>query len=318
MRKKRVLYISVSVIILLFIIDIIASFYFYHLAIARNQKDFLQGNEDLEVSAQALDEMLEGDWRDWVREQNFETWNMTSYDGLKLQGYYLPAKKETNKTVIFAHGYLGRGLDMGMFGQHYYEELGYNMFTADLRGHGESEGDYIGFGWHDRLDYVDWIHRVIEEQGEDAEIVLHGVSMGAATVLMASGEKLPNNVKAIVADSPYTSVYDMFAYQMDRMFHLPSFPLLPSTSAVTKVRAGYGLKEASAVEQVKKTDIPILFIHGSADTFVPTRMSEALYAQTNSDKELIIFDGAGHGEAFVTHKEDYIEKLHEFLHNRNL
>src|SRR5690625_5547217 len=111
---------------------------------------------------------------------------MISYDGLQLKGYYLPAKESTNKTVVFAHGYLGRARDMGLFGEYYYENLGYNIFTADARGHGASEGDYIGFGWHDRLDYVDWIQMIIEKVGPQAEIVLHGLSMGAATVLMTS------------------------------------------------------------------------------------------------------------------------------------
>ncbi|MFU0788730.1 alpha/beta hydrolase [Virgibacillus proomii] len=311
--KKKWIRIGIGFIVILLVIDIIVSFYFYRLAIARNEKDFLQGNNDLEVSAEALDEMLEGDWRDWVRNQNFTRWEIMSFDGLQLQGYYLKAKKETNKTVIFAHGYLGRATDMGMFGQYYYENLGYNVFTADLRGHGESEGDYIGFGWHDRKDYVDWINKVIKEQGENTEIVLHGVSMGAAAVLMTSGEKLPDNVKAIVADSPYTSVYDMFDYQMERMFHLPAFPLLPSTSIVSKIRAGYGLQEASAVKQVEKAKVPILYIHGNADTFVPTRMSKELYEHTNSPKEIVTFDGAGHGEAFVTHKDEYIKRLNQFL-----
>src|SRR5699024_10661829 len=101
-------------------------------------------------------------------------------------------------------------------------------------------------------DYVDWTNMVVDKLGSDAEIVLHGVSMGAATVLMASGEDLQGNVKAIVADSPYTSVYDMFAYQMKRMYHLPDIPFLPSTSLVTKMRAGYSLTEASALDQAKK------------------------------------------------------------------
>lgn len=313
LKKKRWIRIGLGLLAILLIIDVVASFYFYNLAIARNEKDFLQDNSDLEVSAEALDEMLQGNWRDWVRDQDFENWEMTSYDGLQLQGYYLKAEEETTKTVIFAHGYLGRATDMGMFGQYYYEELGYNMFTADLRGHGNSDGDYIGFGWHDRLDYLEWINKVIEEQGEDTEIVLHGVSMGAAAVLMASGEDLPDNVKAIVADSPYTSVYDMFNYQMGRMFHLPAFPMLPSTSVVTKIKAGYSLQEASALEQVKKSETPILYIHGNGDTFVPTQMSKELYENTKSKADMIIFDHAGHGEAFVTHKERYIDKLTSFL-----
>ncbi|WP_042224445.1 alpha/beta hydrolase [Oceanobacillus manasiensis] len=314
MKKKRVIGIGIGILSILLIIDIVASFYFYNLAIERNVKDFLQGNTDLEVSAEAMDVFIEGDWREWVDDQEFEQWEMTSYDGLDLKGYYLPAEEQTNKTVVLAHGYLGNARDMGLYGQYYYEELGYNIFTADMRGHGNSGGDYIGFGWHDRLDYLDWMDRIVTETGEDTEIVMHGVSMGAATVLMASGEEeLQPNVKAIVADSPYTSVYDMFDYQLGRMFHLPAFPILPSTSAVTKMKAGYSLKEASALDQVKKADVPILYIHGNADTFVPTKMTEDLLENTNSDAEMITFDGAGHGEAFVTQKERYVTRLNEFL-----
>src|SRR5699024_8940924 len=190
---------------------IFAGFYFYSLAVERNVKDFLQGNEDLEVSAEAMDVFIEGDWWDWVRNQEFENIEMKSYDNLTLQGYLLEAKEPTNKVVVMAHGYLGNAKQMGLYGQYYYEELGYHFFTADLRGHGQSEGDYIGFGWHDRLDYVDWLDVIIEKFGPDTEIVLHGISMGAATVLMTSGEDLPNNVKAIIADSPYTTAYDLFA-----------------------------------------------------------------------------------------------------------
>ncbi len=275
MKRKKWVKIGIGLLIVLLIIDIGASVYFYQLAIDRNEKDFLQGNEDLEVSAETKEVLLEGDWRTWVNQQNFDEWTMTSHDGIDLKGYFLEADKPSNKVVVMAHGYLGNAMDMGLFGQYYYEQKGYNIFTADARGHGASGGDYIGFGWHDRLDYVDWIKRIIAEYGEDTEIILHGVSMGAATVLMTAGEELPDNVKAVIADSPYTSVYDLFAYQMDRMFHLPSIPFLPSTSAVTQLRAGYSLKEASALDQVRKAEVPILYIHGNADTFVPTRMSKS-------------------------------------------
>ncbi|MFD2761660.1 alpha/beta hydrolase [Lentibacillus juripiscarius] len=315
MKRKKWVKIGIGLLIVLLIIDIGASVYFYQLAIDRNEKDFLQGNEDLEVSAETKEVLLEGDWRTWVNQQNFDEWTMTSHDGIDLKGYFLEADKPSNKVVVMAHGYLGNAMDMGLFGQYYYEQKGYNIFTADARGHGASGGDYIGFGWHDRLDYVDWIKRIIAEYGEDTEIILHGVSMGAATVLMTAGEELPDNVKAVIADSPYTSVYDLFAYQMDRMFHLPSIPFLPSTSAVTQLRAGYSLKEASALDQVRKAEVPILYIHGNADTFVPTRMSKKLYENTKSDAELLTVDGANHGEPFVVAKEKYIDKVNEFLNN---
>src|SRR5699024_6566432 len=215
---------------------------------------------------------------------------MTSYDGMEFRRVLFRSKEPSHKLVVFAHGYLGRASDMSLFGEYYYEELGYNIFTADSRGHGNSEGEYIGFGWHDRLDYVDWIHLLLEKLGPDTEIVLHGLSMGAATVLMTSGEELPDNVKAIVADSPYTSVHDLFSYQMKQMFKLPSCPLLNSTSDVTKLRADYGLKEASALKQVKTADIPILYMHGNADTFVPTDFSRELYENTKGAAELVTFD----------------------------
>lgn len=304
-----------GIIAVLLLIDIGVSIYFYNLAIARNVKDFLQGNADLEVSAEAMDVFLEGDWRSWVDEQDFEQWELTSYDDLKLQGYYLPAKEPTNKTVVFAHGYLGRARDMGLFGEYYYEELGYNIFTADARGHGASEGDYIGFGWHDRLDYVDWIQMIIDTLGPETEIVLHGLSMGGSTVLMTGGEELPFNVKAIIADSPYASVYDIFSYQMKRMFHLPSFPILNTTSLVTKIKAGYSLKEASAIDQVEKAKVPILYIHGEEDTFVPTEFTYGLYKETNSPAEMMTVEGAGHGEAIVLARDEYIEKMSNFLNN---
>lgn len=313
MKKKKWLKIVLGLLSVLFIINIIASFYFYNLAIDRNQKDFLQGNEDLEVSAEAMEVFLDGGWRTWVDNQNFDEWTMTSYDGLELKGYFLEAKEPTNKVVVMAHGYLGDAMDMGLYGKYYYEELGYNIFMADARGHGESEGDYIGFGWHDRIDYMDWINRVVKKYGEDTEIVLHGVSMGAATMLMASGEELPDNVQAIVADSSYTSVQNMFAYQMDRMYHIPAFPVLPSTSLVSKMKAGYSFTEASSLKQVKKAEVPILYIHGNADTFVPTKMAQKLYENTKSEAEIMIVDDAGHGEAFATKKEKYVEKLNSFL-----
>lgn len=312
-KGKKFFKISIGIIVVLFIINTVASFYFYSLAIERNVKDFLQGNADLEVSAEAMDVFLDGDWRTWVREQNFEQWEMVSDDDLALQGYFLEAKEPTNKVVVTAHGYLGRASDMGLFGEYYYEELGYHFFTADLRGHGESEGDYIGFGWHDRLDYIAWINTIIDKFGPDTEIVLHGLSMGAATVLMASGEELPENVKAIVADSPYTDVYNLFAYQMKRMFHLPAIPILPSTSLVTKMKADYSLKEASALDQVEKATIPILYIHGNEDTFVPTNMAIELYENTNSEVDILTIDGAGHGEGFVIEQELYVKKLNDFL-----
>lgn len=313
MKRKRLLGVTVAVIAVLLVIDVFAGNYLYNMVIKRGPKDFLQGNADLEVSAETMDVFLAGDWRDWMREQEFERMEMKSFDGLTLQGYYLPAKEPTNQTVFFAHGYLGNAFDMGLYGEYYYEELGYNLFIPDLRGHGKSEGDYYGFGWDDRLDIVDWIDILIARDGVDTEIVLHGLSMGAGAVLMASGEELPEQVKGIIADSPYTSVYDMFAYQMKRMYKMPPFTVLPMMDLVTKVRSGYSLIDASALKQVQKATVPILFIHGAEDTFVPYTMSELLVEATGSASELVVFPDANHGESIVLHQDAYYDVVNEFL-----
>ncbi|CAM3276846.1 alpha/beta hydrolase [Filibacter tadaridae] len=307
-----------KVVILFFavflVFQIIGSFFFYGLAVKRGPKEFLQENADLEVSNQAMDLFLKGDWIDWVAAQKFERLTLPSRDGLKLSGYYLPASKPTDKLVILTHGYLGNAKQMGLFGQYYHKELGYNIFMPDARGHGKSEGDYYGFGWPDRLDLIDWTELLVKKLGDDTEVAYHGLSMGAATVLMASGEEeLPGQVKAIIADSPYESVYQLFAYQMSRMFHLPAFPLLDSTSVLTKIRAGYSFREASALKAVEKANVPILYIHGESDTFVPTEMAENLYQHTSSDAELLLVPKANHGESFALAKEEYKMKMDHFL-----
>lgn len=148
-----------------------------------------------------------------------------SEDGLELVGYYIPANTITTKTVILAHGYSSKGKDMGGFAAFYYDKLGYNVLMPDDRGHGASKGDYIGFGWPDRKDYLLWIRKIVDKVGEEGQIALHGISMGGATVMMISGEALPEQVKVIIEDCGYTSVYDQLAYQLERMYKLPTFPI---------------------------------------------------------------------------------------------
>ena len=145
------------------------------------------------------------------------------------------------------------------------------------------------------------------------QIALHGLSMGAATVMMVSGETLPSQVKAIIEDCGYTSASDQLAYQLKRMYNLPVFPLLPATSVVTQIKAGYSLYEASALKQIEKNTRPILFIHGDEDRFVPTGMVWELYEACTSEKELYLVKGAGHGHAYGTDRDTYIQKVGDFL-----
>ena len=301
-----------------FIVVLVAGFYFYDISVARTKKTFLAQDAALkksvvvnaEITLQKSSSELIDD-PDWLSRQSYEMVDIMSYDGLKLKGYYIGAESPSMKTVILSHGYSSQGLWMGLYAK-LYHMMGYNVLMPDSRGHGSSQGNYIGFGWVDRKDYLKWIDYVIKKTGTDVQIVLHGVSMGGATVLMTSGESLPSNVKAIVSDCAYTSVKDELSYQMMRMYHLPSFPLLNATSLITKVKAGFTFGEASALKQVKKSKTPTLFIHGGNDEFVPTSMVNELFEACSSEKELFIVPGAGHGAALTADPEGYASKVKDF------
>jgi len=333
MKKfKNIVLILILIFIVLFLIfSISGGFYFYHLAIARNDKSFLfksSSSNDSDVSDSSDAEDSTSSYAAeasaaaksytksaaWLEKTGYEQVTIQSVDGLKLTAYYIAASVPTTKTIILAHGYNSSGKDMADFAQFFYEDLGYNVLLPDTRGHGLSEGDYVGFGWPDRLDYLKWIDWTIEKVGQNAQIGLLGVSMGGATVMMVSGENLPAQVKAIIEDCGYTSVADELAYQLKQMFQLPAFPLVLSTSIITEIRDGYNFYESSALEQVKKAKVPMLFIHGDADTFVPTYMVNELYENCGSkDKSLWIVPGAFHAMSFTVDPDGYETKISEFL-----
>jgi hypothetical protein len=310
MKKMKLKFILPILIITLLIVDVIASFYFYNIAVARTSKEFLSASDDLEHYGTIP---VVNPINTWFNEQGFKDVSIESEDGLDLHGYYLEAEEITTKTAIIVHGYSGKSKDMASYAKFYHETLGYNVLMPDNRGHGLSEGDYIGFGWIDRGDYLGWIDYILKTVGEEAEIILHGVSMGGATVLMTSGEDLPTNVKAIVSDCAYTSVKAELSYQLKRMYNLPSFPIIESTSLLTKLKAGYFFSEASALDQVAKSNTPTLFIHGDADTFVPFEMVYELYENCSSEKDILIVQGAEHGTAYRSNKIGYETKVTDFI-----
>ena len=213
---------------------------------------------------------------------------INSFDNLKLHGYKI--KNNSSK----------------------YYTLGYNLLMPDLRGHGKSEGNYIGMGWHDRLDILKWIEFILKEDKE-AEILLHGVSMGAATVMMVSGEDLPPNVKVIIEDCGYTSAKNQLSYKLKSMFKLPSFPFINLCSLICKIKANYFISEASAIKQVEKSKVPILFIHGDKDKFVPFYMLNKLYDACKAPKDKLIVKEAGHAKSEKIATDIYWDKVINFI-----
>lgn len=311
MKKKRLFGICLGIISVIIIISLgLVGNYFYNLALNPNTpKDIVFGTP--EEAAATSGQVLDVDISWLLNDSNYTDEYITSQDGLKLHSYHVKNQSSSNKWVITVHGYTSEGINMSSYAKKYYDN-GYNVLIPDLRSHGLSEGDYIGMGWNDRLDIISWINYILNED-PNADIVLHGISMGAATVLMTSGEEIPSNVKVIIADCGYTSVWDEFAYQLDDLFSLPEFPILNVSSIVSKIRAGYFLGEASSIEQVKKSKTPILYIHGDQDDFVPYYMMEELYNATSSEKEMLTIKGAEHAKASEVDPETYWTTVNNFI-----
>jgi len=285
-----------------------ASYYFYEMAIATNPKPFLSNNRDLSDEMVRL--MQPG--QTWIKEQPLELIEVKAHDGLTLRGHYLPPLVPSDRIVILVHGYGGVGTDLAGFA-YLYHQAGFHVMMPDNRGHGKSDGNYIGFGWHDREDCLRWTEYLVARLGRESAIFLHGVSMGGATVLMTSGELLPPQIKGIISDCAYTSVNAVLAYQMKRMYRLPHFPFLTMTSILTKLKAGYFFSEASALKQVKRATVPILFIHGGADTFVPTSMVYELYQACPTEKELVVIPNAAHAMAYFEDPDTYDTVVERFV-----
>jgi uncharacterized protein len=313
--KKKIILIASGTFLAIFIGLIAAGNYFYNVAINRSQESVdLHGGGESVTAAKLLSEEEEQKKLEeiiaWTEKQTFEMVEIKSEDGLKLKARFLKNDQPSGKAVILAHGYKGNSEQMPGITKFYYEQ-GYDILKPDARGHGLSEGDYIGYGWHDRKDYVQWSEFLAEKAGADV-IFLHGFSMGAATVLMASGEKLPEQVKGIIADSGYTTVLEELSHQLKYLYNLPAFPVMQVTSVITNIRAGYTFAEASALDSVEKNRLPLLIIHGDKDALVPTEMGKRIFEIAKSDKELWIVPGAGHTEAYTIAEQEYQEKLKAF------
>ncbi|WEE36383.1 alpha/beta hydrolase [Lactiplantibacillus paraplantarum] len=251
----------------------------------------------------------------WYLKQPKQQWMIQSFDGLNLVATYIPNPKMVGRLAILAHG-LGHSREQMIPYARIFMSLGYDVLMPDARAFGDSQGHTIGYGWLDRLDYERWITMALDQLGLDIDIVLMGISMGAATVMVTSGEPLPDNVKAIVEDSGYADLYDEAKFRLTHKFHLPAYPIMPVANRLAHVRAGYGFKDGRILQRVMAGGLPILMIHGSKDQTVPVRNAHTLYDQLPQQKGLYIDSDARHVEAIRTHPDRYQEVLDEFLHEQ--
>ncbi len=290
-------------LVLATLISVGASFYFFHVAQVREDKSFINDGPRSELNPLHQSEIA------FDKLKAEKRW-MTNR-GKRQVAFYLPANQKTNKTVIVVHGFTTNKENMKPYAM-LFHDLGYNVLVPDNESHGESQGKLIGFGWNDRKNVIAWSNMLIKDN-QESQITLFGLSMGAATVMMASGEQLPTQIHQIIEDCGYSSVWDELKFQAKDMYGLPAFPILYEVSAISKVRAGFTYGEASAVKQLEKNKLPVLFIHGSKDDFVPTNMVYDLYKATRGPKELLIINGAKHAQAYETDMKKYKESVSNFL-----
>ena len=258
----------------------------------------------------------------WGRQHGIEQVEIMSEDGYRLKGVLMQASGDAaeagqksadpHRWVVLLHGYTG-SKEM-MYGYAYwYWTHGYSVLAPDFRCQGESEGDYIGLGATDSKDLEGWIDLILEREPE-AEIVLHGLSMGASTALMYCGqENVPDNIKAVISDCAYTDAYSMFREKIGSWFHLPAFPIVDSAELMIRLRAGYDLKETSPLKAVSTSSVPTLFIHGEEDRMIPVSMCRELYDAAACEKEIMIVEGAGHAQAADKDPARYFEEVEKFL-----
>ncbi|MBQ7705836.1 MAG: alpha/beta hydrolase [Selenomonadaceae bacterium] len=240
-----------------------------------------------------------------------EIWTIQSADNLNLHATYFLPSNTSHRWAVLVHGY-GREQTFAFDYAEEYLKHGYNVLTPDLRASGTSEGIFLTMGALESQDIKIWCEKIIERDPQ-AEIILHGVSMGAATVLMASALDI-KNLRAVVEDCGYTSAYEMFSAQLEKIFGLPEFPIMNIVDIVSKIKTGVAISDAAPILSVPNTKVPTLFIHGDADKLVPFEMLDKLYNASNAPvKEKFVVEGAGHADSKIKDPPKYFERVFNFI-----
>lgn len=234
-----------------------------------------------------------------------------SYDGLTLSGRYYHQKDGAPLAIGF-HGYKSCWLTDFCGGADIAFQMGQNVLLIDERAHGKSQGRTITFGIKERLDLLCWIDYALGRFGPDVEILLYGVSMGGATVVMASGLDLPANVKGIVADCPYSAPLDIIL-EVGRQQNYPVALMKPFVILGAKIYGGFDVRETSGQEAVKDAKVPILIIHGEADSFVPAEMSRVIQEANPEMIHRHTFPGADHALSYMVDTPRYENLVKEFM-----
>ena len=284
---------------------------------------FRRTNAAAEMERTLLDTLQKGRYAEKVpmvsegmqllREGPFEEVYITSYDGLTLYGQLFHGNAPT-RTVVMSHGYQSSPIHDFGGAMEMYMQGGANVLVIHHRAHGKSEGKYICFGAKERYDVRDWCKYVVARFGSEHQIVLAGISMGATISLLAAClPDIPVAVRGVVADCGFLSPVEEYRHVLRTGLHLPSFPLMPIAERICLHRAGFDFSAFSTAKELERCRIPVLFVHGEKDTFVPTSHTIQAYEACASRKELLLVPNAGHGLSFLEDEPLYRETVKRFL-----
>ena len=247
----------------------------------------------------------------WLKDHNAQDVYLNSDDGLKLHAFWVPAENARG-TILLAHGYRSTMLvDFGLAFA-FYHALGMNILVPNQRAHGESEGRYITFGIKESEDMKCWIDFHNQKFGNH-QMILSGLSMGASTMLFLADQKLPSNVKCIIADCGFSSPKSILDVVYRAVVHIPSGPSLWAADLFARLFAHFSLSEKDTTKVLQNSKVPVLLIHGLDDDFVPSYMTQQAFDACNGSKELLLVDGAGHGTSFLVDREGYTKCVISFL-----
>ncbi len=249
-------------------------------------------------------------WIDEVRKLPYKEFTIKSFDGLTLYAKYYEYKKGAPIELMF-HGYRGRGERDLCGGVQRCFDLGRSAFIVDQRTAGKSDGNVITFGINESRDCLDWVDFIIKTFGDDVKIILTGISMGASTVMIAAGNPLPKNVIGVLADCGFTSAKEIIKIVIKQM-KIPPNIAYPFVKLGAIVFGHFNPDKTSAIESMQKCKVPVIFIHGKSDDFVPCYMSEQNYQKCTAPKKLVTVDDAGHGLAYILDRDLYMKSVIEF------
>ena len=306
-KKGDTMYIALILFVILLLILLIGGYYFFSYAIKRGNKEQLL-NQPHNRSSYKPDKKRREIERNWYNENKKEV-QIISKDKLNLFGIKIKSNNSKN-WIILVHGFASTHLSVLHQAYEFYQ-MNFNILLIDLRAHGNSDGKYIGMGILDSEDLEEWIH-FLNKTEKPENIGLYGISMGAATVMMTIGKKLTKSVTFAIEDCGYSSVLDTFKYQMKKTFNLPSFPFLNLAESWCKTLAKYDFHTKSPISELSKTKVPVLFIHGTKDTFVPFEMLEKNYSACHSKKEKLVIYDAGHGASETKEPTVYWNAIKKF------